>query len=85
MKMSFFVCLLFPCLTHFLALSSRLLLFYSQGLGSLSFQSFHQRTLSASSSQTDQLTCYAAAIVIAILGIPPVLIGAVAASTGGIS
>uniref|UniRef100_A0A3Q4N2G8 High affinity choline transporter 1-like n=1 Tax=Neolamprologus brichardi TaxID=32507 RepID=A0A3Q4N2G8_NEOBR len=42
---------------------------------------FHQRTLSASSSQTAQLTCYAAAIVIAILGIPHDLIGAVAAST----
>ncbi|XP_059199707.1 high-affinity choline transporter 1-like [Centropristis striata] len=50
-------------------------------LGSLSFQSFHQRTLSASSSRTAQLTCYAAAVVIAVLGIPPVLVGAVAAST----
>uniref|UniRef100_A0A3Q3FYK3 Uncharacterized protein n=1 Tax=Labrus bergylta TaxID=56723 RepID=A0A3Q3FYK3_9LABR len=47
----------------------------------VSFQSFHQRTLSASSPLTAQLTCYAAALVIAILGIPPVLIGAVAAST----
>lgn len=56
---------------------------YFQGLGSVSFQTFHQRTLSASSSVTAQLTCYAAAIVIAILGIPPVLVGAVAASTGG--
>uniref|UniRef100_A0A3P9N094 High-affinity choline transporter 1-like n=1 Tax=Poecilia reticulata TaxID=8081 RepID=A0A3P9N094_POERE len=51
------------------------------GLGSLSFQSFHQRTLSASSSHTAQLTCFAAAFLIAILGIPPALVGAVAAST----
>ncbi|XP_054460937.1 high-affinity choline transporter 1-like [Anoplopoma fimbria] len=51
------------------------------GLGSVSFQSFHQRTLSASSSRTAQLTCYAAAFAIAILGIPPALVGAVAAST----
>ncbi|XP_049428823.1 high-affinity choline transporter 1-like [Epinephelus fuscoguttatus] len=51
------------------------------GLGSLSFQSFHQRTLSASSSQTAQITCYAAALAIIILGIPPTLVGAVAAST----
>ncbi|KAM9363277.1 high-affinity choline transporter 1-like [Symphorus nematophorus] len=50
------------------------------GLGSLSFQSFHQRTLSASSPQTAQLTCYAAAFFIIILGIPPALVGAVGAS-----
>ncbi|XP_041640518.1 high-affinity choline transporter 1-like [Cheilinus undulatus] len=55
--------------------------FLMLGLGSVSFQSFHQRTLSASSSLTAQMTCYAAALVIAILGIPPVLVGAVAAST----
>ncbi|XP_074518563.1 high-affinity choline transporter 1-like [Halichoeres trimaculatus] len=55
--------------------------FLMLALGSVSFQSFHQRTLSASSPLTAQLTCYAAALLIAILGIPPVLIGAVAAST----
>ncbi|XP_041789890.1 high-affinity choline transporter 1-like [Chelmon rostratus] len=55
--------------------------FLMLGLGSVSFQSFHQRTLSASSAQTAQLTCYAAAFVIVVLGIPPVLVGAVAAST----
>lgn len=55
---------------------------FIQGLGSVAFQSFHQRTLSASSSQTAQFTCYAAALVISILGIPPILVGAVAASTG---
>ncbi|XP_008285984.1 high-affinity choline transporter 1-like [Stegastes partitus] len=55
--------------------------FLMLGLGSLAIQSFHQRTLSASSPQTAQWTCYAAAVIIAILGIPPVLVGAVAAST----
>ncbi|XP_047433110.1 high-affinity choline transporter 1-like isoform X1 [Mugil cephalus] len=55
--------------------------FLMLGLGSVSFQSFHQRTLSASSSRTAQLTCYAAALIIAILGVPPVLVGAIAAST----
>lgn len=55
--------------------------FLMLGLGSVSFQSFHQRTLSASSSDTAKLTCFAAAIVISVLGIPPVLVGAVAAST----
>ncbi|KAM9769646.1 high-affinity choline transporter 1-like [Menidia menidia] len=55
--------------------------FLMLGLGSVSFQSFHQRTLSAASSATAQRTCYAAAFVIAVLGIPPVLVGAVAAST----
>ncbi|KAL7405387.1 hypothetical protein ABVT39_028252 [Epinephelus coioides] len=57
------------------------LVFLSLGIGSISFQSFHQRTLSANSSRTAQITCYAAAVVIIILGIPPALVGAVAAST----
>ncbi|XP_062243350.1 high affinity choline transporter 1-like [Platichthys flesus] len=51
------------------------------GFGSVSFQCFHQRMLSSSSSRTAQFTCNAAALIIAILGIPPVLIGSVAAST----
>ncbi|XP_072319906.1 high-affinity choline transporter 1-like [Eucyclogobius newberryi] len=55
--------------------------FLMLGLGSVSFQSFHQRTLSSSSSKTARLTCFAAAVAVSILGIPPVLIGAVAAST----
>ncbi|KAM9345279.1 high-affinity choline transporter 1-like [Symphorus nematophorus] len=50
-------------------------------LGDLGFQDFHQRTLSASSLATAKLRCYAAALVIPTFGIPPVLIGAVAAST----
>uniref|UniRef100_A0A3Q3RFA2 High-affinity choline transporter 1-like n=1 Tax=Mastacembelus armatus TaxID=205130 RepID=A0A3Q3RFA2_9TELE len=50
-------------------------------LGNLGYQDFHQRTLSASSSFTARLTCFIAAPLIFILGIPSVLIGAVAAST----
>ncbi|XP_030643765.1 high-affinity choline transporter 1 [Chanos chanos] len=51
------------------------------GLGCLSFQCFHQRTLSASSVAKAQVTCFAAGVVILILGVPPILVGAVAAST----
>uniref|UniRef100_A0A668AJI2 High affinity choline transporter 1-like n=1 Tax=Myripristis murdjan TaxID=586833 RepID=A0A668AJI2_9TELE len=47
----------------------------------LGFQDFHQRTLSASSSATAKMRCYAAAFLIPTFGIPPVLVGAVAAST----
>uniref|UniRef100_A0A6Q2Y9Y0 Solute carrier family 5 member 7a n=1 Tax=Esox lucius TaxID=8010 RepID=A0A6Q2Y9Y0_ESOLU len=61
--------------------SCRLLLPLTQALGSLSFQCFHQRTLSASSSFKAQVTCFAAAAVVLVLGIPSVLVGAVAAST----
>ncbi|KAM9803946.1 high-affinity choline transporter 1-like [Neosynchiropus ocellatus] len=50
-------------------------------IGDIGFQDFHQRTLSASSSYTAKLRCYAAAFLIPTFGIPPVLIGAVAAST----
>ncbi|KAM9849826.1 high-affinity choline transporter 1-like [Aulostomus maculatus] len=49
--------------------------------GNLGYQDFHQRTLSASSSSTARITCFIAAPLIFILGIPSVLIGAVAAST----
>ncbi|XP_034037824.1 high-affinity choline transporter 1-like [Thalassophryne amazonica] len=50
-------------------------------LGNLGYQDFHQRTLSASSSATARITCFIAAPILVILGIPSVLIGAVAAST----
>ncbi|XP_037318034.2 high-affinity choline transporter 1-like [Pungitius pungitius] len=50
-------------------------------LGNLGYQDFHQRTLSAASSATARITCFVAAPLIFILGIPGVLIGAVAAST----
>ncbi|XP_022076473.1 high-affinity choline transporter 1-like [Acanthochromis polyacanthus] len=50
-------------------------------LGNLGYQDFHQRTLSASSSTTAMITCFIAAPFILVLGIPSVLMGAVAAST----
>ncbi|XP_032383963.1 high-affinity choline transporter 1 [Etheostoma spectabile] len=49
--------------------------------GNLGYQDFHQRTLSAASSATARITCFVAAPLILILGIPSLLIGAVAAST----
>ncbi|XP_033829636.1 high-affinity choline transporter 1-like isoform X1 [Periophthalmus magnuspinnatus] len=50
-------------------------------LGNLGYQDFHQRTLSSSSSSTARITCFIAAPMIFVLGIPPVLIGAAAVST----
>ncbi|XP_030002298.1 high affinity choline transporter 1-like isoform X1 [Sphaeramia orbicularis] len=50
-------------------------------LGHLGCQDFHQRTLSASSSATARIICFIAAPIVFILGVPSVLIGAVAAST----
>ncbi|XP_047458565.1 high-affinity choline transporter 1-like [Mugil cephalus] len=56
-------------------------IFLLLSVGDLGFQDFHQRTLSASSSATAKLRCYAAAVLIPTFGIPPVLVGATAAST----
>ncbi|XP_034545066.1 high-affinity choline transporter 1-like [Notolabrus celidotus] len=50
-------------------------------IGNIGYQDFHQRTLSASSSATARMTCFIAAPLVFVLGIPSVLIGAVAAST----
>ncbi|XP_027132325.1 high-affinity choline transporter 1 [Larimichthys crocea] len=50
-------------------------------LGGLGYQCFHQRILSASSSATAKVSCIAAAFVILVFGIPPILLGAGAAST----
>uniref|UniRef100_A0A3Q3W6C4 Solute carrier family 5 member 7 n=1 Tax=Mola mola TaxID=94237 RepID=A0A3Q3W6C4_MOLML len=47
----------------------------------LSFQCFHQRTLASSSSATAKITCFVAAFVYLLFGIPPVLLGAAVAST----
>ncbi|XP_061750754.1 high affinity choline transporter 1-like [Nerophis ophidion] len=49
-------------------------------LGGLAYQSLHQRILAAASSSKAQITCFAAAIFTFIMGIPSVIIGAVAAS-----
>uniref|UniRef100_A0A8C9XB67 High-affinity choline transporter 1-like n=1 Tax=Sander lucioperca TaxID=283035 RepID=A0A8C9XB67_SANLU len=50
-------------------------------LGSVGYQGFHQRTLSASSTSTAKVTCFVSAVIFPVFGIPSVLIGAVAAST----
>ncbi|XP_061112112.1 high-affinity choline transporter 1-like [Conger conger] len=50
-------------------------------LGGLPSQVLHQRILSAASSKEAQVTCFAAAGFSFIMGIPSVLLGAVAAST----
>ncbi|XP_030251552.1 high-affinity choline transporter 1-like [Sparus aurata] len=50
-------------------------------LSNLGYQTFHQRILSASSSFTARISCFIAAPLLLVFGIPSVLIGAVAAST----
>ncbi|XP_072235602.1 high affinity choline transporter 1-like [Leuresthes tenuis] len=55
--------------------------FLAMSVGNLAFQDFHQRTLSSTSTFTARMMCFIAAGVVIVLGIPPVLIGAVAAST----
>ncbi|CAN9500172.1 unnamed protein product [Ophioblennius macclurei] len=50
-------------------------------LGSLGFQAFHQRILSAASAATAKLTCFAAAVLCLIFGIPLILLGAAVSST----
>ncbi|XP_061582024.1 high-affinity choline transporter 1-like [Cololabis saira] len=49
--------------------------------GNLGCQIFHQRILSATSTETSRITCFLAAPLMLVTGIPSVLIGAVAAST----
>ncbi|XP_074532211.1 high-affinity choline transporter 1-like [Halichoeres trimaculatus] len=50
-------------------------------LGNLGYQAFHQRILSATSSSSARTSCFVAAFALLTFGIPPILIGAVAAST----
>ncbi|XP_045559976.1 high-affinity choline transporter 1 isoform X2 [Salmo salar] len=50
-------------------------------LGGLSYQALYQRILSAASSTQAQVTCFAASGIVVIMGVPSVIIGAVAAST----
>ncbi|XP_071394760.1 high-affinity choline transporter 1-like [Centroberyx affinis] len=54
---------------------------FISSLGSIGYQSFHQRTLSASSSATAKISCFVASAFVVVLAIPPILIGATAAST----
>ncbi|XP_068459626.1 high affinity choline transporter 1-like isoform X2 [Clinocottus analis] len=49
-------------------------------LGGLAYQALYQRILSAASSTQAQVTCFAAAGTVFIMGIPSVIIGAVAVS-----
>ncbi|XP_034080318.1 high affinity choline transporter 1-like isoform X1 [Gymnodraco acuticeps] len=50
-------------------------------LGGLAYQAFYQRILSASSYTQAQVTCFASSGFCLVLGIPSILVGAVAAST----
>ncbi|XP_061767464.1 high affinity choline transporter 1-like [Nerophis ophidion] len=54
--------------------------FFFLALGSLGYQTFHQRTLSAASPATAKRLCFIAAGVILVFGVPPILLGAVGAS-----
>ncbi|XP_024137571.1 high affinity choline transporter 1 isoform X1 [Oryzias melastigma] len=51
-----------------------------QALGGLSYQALYQRILSAASSVQAQITCFAAAGAVFLMGIPSVVIGIMAAS-----
>ncbi|KAK5876951.1 hypothetical protein CesoFtcFv8_026249 [Champsocephalus esox] len=51
-------------------------------IGGICHQAFYQRVLSTATDAHAKITCYAAAVFCPILGIPSILIGAVAASTG---
>ncbi|XP_068612703.1 high-affinity choline transporter 1-like [Brachionichthys hirsutus] len=55
--------------------------FLLMSIGNVAIQDFHQRTLSSTSTSTARLICFLAAGCVIVAGIPPILIGAVAAST----
>lgn len=48
----------------------------------MAYQAFYQRILSASSYTQAQVTCFASSAFCLVLGVPSILVGAVAASTG---
>ncbi|XP_076599826.1 high-affinity choline transporter 1-like [Chaetodon auriga] len=50
-------------------------------LGSVGYQTLHQRTLSASSTTTAKVTCFIAAFILPLFVIPGILLGAATAST----
>ncbi|XP_015196647.1 high affinity choline transporter 1-like isoform X2 [Lepisosteus oculatus] len=52
-----------------------------QTLGGICYQAFYQRILAVASTTQAQVTCYVGSIFCFVLGIPSVIIGAVAAST----
>ncbi|KAF7655311.1 hypothetical protein LDENG_00058200 [Lucifuga dentata] len=49
--------------------------------GGICYQAFHQRLLSTASDTHARITCYAGAVLCLILGIPSLIVGAVATST----
>ncbi|XP_028307225.1 high affinity choline transporter 1-like isoform X2 [Gouania willdenowi] len=50
-------------------------------IGGICYQSFYQRVLSTATDAQAKITCYAGAVLCPILGIPSLIVGAVAAST----
>ncbi|XP_015196648.1 high-affinity choline transporter 1-like isoform X4 [Lepisosteus oculatus] len=54
---------------------------FSLTLGGICYQAFYQRILAVASTTQAQVTCYVGSIFCFVLGIPSVIIGAVAAST----
>ncbi|MEQ2175873.1 hypothetical protein GOODEAATRI_022155 [Goodea atripinnis] len=60
------------------------LLLPALALGGLSYQALYQRILSAASSAQAQITCFAAAGTVFIMGIPSVVIGVMAAAVGNL-
>ncbi|CAN9508151.1 unnamed protein product [Ophioblennius macclurei] len=50
-------------------------------IGGVCYQAFYQRVLSTATDAQAKITCYAGAVLCPILGIPSLIIGAVAAST----
>ncbi|KAG7496915.1 high affinity choline transporter 1-like [Solea senegalensis] len=50
-------------------------------IGGICYQAFYQRVLSTATDTQAKMTCYVAAVLCPILGIPSLIIGAVAAST----
>uniref|UniRef100_A0AAV2IU67 Uncharacterized protein n=1 Tax=Knipowitschia caucasica TaxID=637954 RepID=A0AAV2IU67_KNICA len=56
-------------------------MFFGLAIGGICYQAFYQRVLSAASDAQAKLTCFAGAALCPILGIPSILVGAVAAST----
>ncbi|XP_068184026.1 high-affinity choline transporter 1-like [Antennarius striatus] len=55
--------------------------FLFMGLGNAASQTFQQRILSASSLTTAKTSCFVASVLVLVFGIPPILLGAAAAST----
>ncbi|XP_068184072.1 high affinity choline transporter 1-like [Antennarius striatus] len=55
--------------------------FLFMAVGSLGYQSYNQRVLSASSSASAKISCFVAAFFLFVFGIPLILLGAAASST----